>query len=220
MKLPALLLATLLPPALASCQPRHDAMDTTPAPHPAVPQGAEVATLGAGCFWCVEAVYRRLDGVLSATSGYMGGHVDHPTYQQVCGKNTGHAEVVQLVFDPRRISYRQILDWFWRLHDPTTPNRQGDDVGPQYRSVIFCPSDAQQADAHASREAAAANFDAPIVTAITPAATFWPAERYHQDFFAQNQSRNSYCRLVIAPKLNHLNLAPPPGGRGPEEGAE
>lgn len=197
-----LVLLSLLP-TLASCDPK---MNAQPAPKPVVPPGSEVATLGAGCFWCVEAVYKQLDGVHSVTSGYMGGHVDNPTYEQICGKKTGHAEVVQVVFDPKKISYQKVLAWFWQLHDPTTLNRQGNDSGPQYRSAIFFHSDEQKKIAEASKRAAAADFPRPIVTEITKAAAFWPAEKYHQDYYFQNKNSNGYCRMVIEPKLKKLDL--------------
>lgn len=203
MKLPAWIAA--LAPALATCQ-SEPARDMSPATPPAIPAGAEVATLGAGCFWCVEAIYKQLEGVHSVTSGYMGGHVENPTYEQVCGKQTGHAEVVQVVFDPKKIAFSGILDWFWKLHDPTTLNRQGNDVGPQYRSVIFWHSPAQKQSAEASKSASQAGFAKPIVTEITAASQFWPAERYHQDYYFLNKDRNPYCRAVITPKLRKLSL--------------
>ena len=190
-------------PSLASCDPK---MNATPTAKPEIPAGCEVATIGAGCFWCIEAALKQLDGVRSVTSGYMGGHVDNPTYEQVCAKDSGHAEVVQVVFDPQRISYQKILAWFWKLHDPTTPNQQGNDIGPQYRSVIFHHSDEQKMAAEASKKAAAADFPKPIVTEITKATTFWPAEKYHQDYYFQNKGKNGYCRLVIEPKLKKLDL--------------
>ena len=177
-----------------------------PATMPNIPAGAETATLGAGCYWCIEAAYRQLDGVYSATSGFMGGTTQNPTYAQVCEGDTGHAEVVQVVFDPKKIAYEKILAWFWKLHDPTTLNRQGGDVGTQYRSVIFYHSDAQQKTATAAKAAAAANFHDPIVTEITKAAEFYPAPKDHQDYYFQNKSKNPYCRMVIEPKLKKLNL--------------
>ena len=180
--------------------------DKKPAPKPVVPEGAEVITLGAGCFWCIEAAFRQLDGVHSATSGYMGGTVADPTYEQVCTGTTGHAEVVQVVYDPKKVPTSTILDWFWDLHDPTTLNRQGADVGTQYRSAIFFHSEAQKEIAEASKKAAAADFPDPIVTEITKAVTFYPAENYHQDFYFQNKNRNGYCRAVIEPKLRKLKL--------------
>lgn len=179
--------------------------DKKPAPMPEVPDGAEVATLGAGCFWCVEAVYDQIDGVYSSTSGYMGGKVKNPTYQQVCSGSTGHAEVVQVVFDPEKLSYEKLLEWFWALHDPTTLNRQGADVGTQYRSVIFYHSDEQKKIAEASKKKAASDFKDPIVTEITETDTFYPAENYHQEYYFQNKNQG-YCRAVISPKLKKLKL--------------
>lgn len=165
----------------------------------------ETATFGAGCFWCVEAVFERLDGVEDARSGYMGGHVEHPSYEQVCTKTTGHVEVVQVRFDPRKIGYGELLEWFWQLHDPTTPDRQGADVGPQYRSVIFWHTPEQREAAEKSRTSAQERFADPIVTELRAASRFWEAEDYHQDFFAQNRTQG-YCRAVIAPKLAKLDL--------------
>ncbi|MGB6220710.1 peptide-methionine (S)-S-oxide reductase MsrA, partial [Haloferula sp.] len=129
-----------------------------PAPMPEIPEGAEVATLGAGCFWCVEAVYDQIDGVYSSTSGYTGGTVNNPTYEQICTGTTGHAEVVKVVFDPKKLSYEKLLEWFWALHDPTTLNRQGADVGTQYRSAIYYHSEEQKAAAEKSKKEAAADF--------------------------------------------------------------
>ena len=162
----------------------------------------ELATLGGGCFWCVEAVFIQLKGVDSAVSGYMGGHVDNPTYEQVCSKTTGHAEVVNVSFDNQVISYEDILNIFFATHDPTTRNRQGADVGPQYRSGIWHHSEAQKqaAEATIKRLDAEGLFGKPIVTEVSPAATFWIAEGYHQDYFAKNP-RAGYCALVIAPKI-------------------
>ena len=203
------LLAILLSfPLLASCEPEKPmpADAKLPAPAPKVPEGAEKITLGAGCFWCIEAAYKQLDGVISATSGYMGGSVADPTYEDICTGTTGHAEVVQVVFDPKKISGEKILAWFWDLHDPTTLNRQGADVGTQYRSAIFYENDAQKTLAEASKKAAKENFKDPIVTEITKAGTFYPAENYHQDYYFQNKSKNGYCRVVIEPKLKKLKL--------------
>jgi peptide-methionine (S)-S-oxide reductase len=160
----------------------------------------EVATLGGGCFWCLEAVYLELRGVHGVKSGYAGGHVANPTYEQVCGKKTGHAEVVQVTFDPSEISYEDLLDVFFTIHDPTTKDRQGNDVGPQYRSVIFTHSDAQWMAAAAQLKAAQAHWDAPIVTEIVPLEKFWPAENYHDNYFARNPG-NPYCAVVVAPKV-------------------
>jgi len=164
-----------------------------------------IATFANGCFWCTEAVLEQVDGVLDATSGYMGGAVDKPTYKQVCDGNTGHAECVQVTFDPARISYEALLEWFFRSHDPTTLNRQGADSGTQYRSAIFFHSDAQRDAARAAIVKYQPKFRAPIVTEVTPASRFWPAENYHQDYFRLNPQQG-YCRMVIAPKLQKLGL--------------
>ena len=162
----------------------------------------EVATLGGGCFWCLEAVFDKLKGVLRVESGYSGGTVPNPTYKQVCTGMTGHAEVVQITFDPAVITFRELLEVFFDIHDPTTLNRQGADVGTQYRSVIFYHSDAQKATAEdliAELEAARV-WKSPIVTEVTPFAVFYKAEDYHQEYYHQNQQQ-PYCRAVIAPKL-------------------
>jgi peptide-methionine (S)-S-oxide reductase len=173
-----------------------------------IPAGHETITLGGGCFWCVEAVYQQLEGVHSAVSGYMGGWVPNPTYEQICRKNTGHVEVVQLVFDPKKIPLSDVLAWFWELHDPTTKDRQGQDVGPQYASVVFTHDDAQTAIVKASMAAAQETLypGKPIVTEIKKSSTFYKAEDYHQDFYFQNGATNGYCRAVIEPKLKKLKL--------------
>ncbi len=165
-------------------------------------QANRTATLGGGCFWCLEAVYQEVDGVSAIVPGYAGGHVPHPTYEQVCGKETGHAEVVQLTYDPARVSYRTLLEVFFAIHDPTTPNRQGNDEGPQYRSVIFTHDDEQAAVAHTIIKELTEErvFDAPIVTGVEPLPAFYPAEAYHQNYFRQH-SAQPYCAFVIAPKL-------------------
>jgi len=162
----------------------------------------EVATLGGGCFWCLDAVYRELRGVERVESGYAGGSVPNPTYRQVFGGDTGHAEVVQVTFDPSVISYRDLLDVFFTIHDPTTRDRQGSDVGPQYRSIILYHSPDQE---RIAREAIAdfdarAIWNAPIVTEVKPLREFYPAERYHQDYFSNN-ARQPYCQIVIEPKV-------------------
>lgn len=162
----------------------------------------EIATFGAGCFWCTEAIFSRLDGVISVVPGYSGGNVPNPTYEQVCTGRTGHAEVCQITFDPKRISYDELLEVFWKMHDPTTPNRQGNDVGTQYRSVIFYHSDAQRARAEYFKRMLdeSGAFDAPIVTEIVPYEHFWPAEAYHRNYFERNPEK-AYCALVIRPKV-------------------
>lgn len=168
-------------------------------------QGNEAAYFGGGCFWCVEAVYEKLDGIESAVSGYAGGTTENPTYEQVSRGNTGHAEVVRIEFNPRVISYNEILDMFWKAHDPTTLNRQGADVGTQYRSIILYENEEQRQQAEQSKKEASKHFDDPIVTEIEPLQVFYPAEEYHQDFF-ENNPNYGYCRIVIAPKLKKLNL--------------
>ena len=169
--------------------------------------GHAVTTLGGGCFWCLEAVYLRVGGVSNVVSGYAGGSTPDPTYEAVCSGRTGHAEVVQVTFDAGAVSYEQILDLFWRAHDPTTRNRQGHDVGTQYRSIILTHDDYQQRSAVASREAAQVRFRRPIVTAIESLQRFYPAEDYHRNYYARNP-RAPYCRYVIVPKLAALdNLA-------------
>ncbi|MDP3849947.1 MAG: peptide-methionine (S)-S-oxide reductase MsrA [Luteolibacter sp.] len=203
---PSVLAMLAILPMLASCEPAKPAMSEKTAAIPEVPAGAETATLGAGCYWCIEAAYRQFEGVHSATSGFMGGAVKNPTYARVCEGDTGHAEVVQVVFDPEKISYGKILDWFWELHDPTTLNRQGNDAGTQYRSAIFYHSDEQKKAAEASKAAAAGKFKSPIVTEIVRAREFYPAPADHQDYYFQNKSKNPYCRFVIEPKLKKLKL--------------
>jgi len=177
-----------------------------PAAQPTIPEGHQQASLAAGCYWCVEAVYQRLDGVHSVTSGFMGGHVPNPSYEDVCAGITGHAESVQVIFDPEVISYEKILDWFWRLHDPTTLNRQGADVGTHYRSAIFFHNDEQKQVATASRNAAQQSFPRPIVTEISKAKTFYHAKLSHQDYYRIVGEKNPYCRSVITPKLKKLKL--------------
>jgi peptide-methionine (S)-S-oxide reductase len=149
-------------------------------------QTTQTATFAAGCFWGVEAAFRQIPGVIDAVSGYIGGATESPTYRQVCGHGTGHAEAVEVMFDPSRVSYQQLLNAFWSLHDPTQLNRQGPDVGDQYRSAIFTYSDEQQREALASREAEQMNQKRPIVTQIEPASRFWKAEEYHQRYFEKN----------------------------------
>ena len=162
----------------------------------------EIAILGGGCFWCLEAVFDRLEGVKSVESGYMGGNVDNPTYRQVCSGNTGHVEVVRVTFDPDELSYRELLEVFFTLHDPTTLNRQGNDVGTQYRSVIFYTSDDQRATAEKviAELNAAREWPDPIVTTVEPAKKFFIAEDYHQEYY-ENNSYQPYCQFVVAPKV-------------------
>lgn len=165
-------------------------------------QQLETATFGAGCFWCVEAIFQDLKGVQSVKSGYSGGHVKNPSYKEVCTGSTGHAEVTQIEFDPSVISFEDLLYVFWRTHDPTTLNRQGADVGSQYRSIIFYHSDKQKEIAEKSKKETDASdlYSDPIVTQIEPFAEFYPAEDYHQDYYNLNPNQ-PYCRLVIDPKV-------------------
>ena len=183
----ALLLPLLLTPTQQEKKPRM--------PH------EEIAVLGGGCFWCVEAIYAQLPGVKSVTSGYSGGGVANPTYEQVCTGSTGHAEVAKIVFDPTQTSYEKLLETFWHAHDPTTLNRQGADVGTQYRSVIFYHDEAQREVAEkVKKEFAPTIWDDPIVTEITAAEKFYKAEDYHQNYFNDNPGQG-YCRIVINPKV-------------------
>ena len=165
----------------------------------------ETATFGGGCFWCMEAVFERIDGVRSVTSGYAGGSVAHPTYQQVCAGGTGHAEVIQVEYDPAVITFEQLLGRFWSAHDPTTKDRQGADVGSQYRSVILYANEQQRIAAEKSkaRVIAAGDFSDPVVTEIVPLKAFYKAEGYHQDYFRNNPNA-PYCVFVIKPKLKKL----------------
>ena len=162
----------------------------------------DTATFGTGCFWCTEAVFQELEGVLKVTSGYSGGHVANPTYEQVCEKTTGHAEVVQIIYDPSKISYDELLEVFWQTHDPTTLNKQGNDVGPQYRSVIFFHTPEQHAKAEKYKKELdkSGAFTNPIVTAVEPYKNFYSAEKYHQNYYNNNGSA-PYCYYVIRPKL-------------------
>ncbi|TAH39782.1 MAG: peptide-methionine (S)-S-oxide reductase [Planctomycetota bacterium] len=174
-----------------------------PTPPPAASSAPlQLATLGAGCFWCVEAVYQRLEGVASVESGYAGGKVANPSYEQVCSGETGHAEVCQIRFDPAKISFTDVLKVFFSVHDPTTLNRQGNDVGTQYRSVIFYHDQEQKDTAEKIKTEldASGAFDRPIVTQIVPYAQFYKAEDYHQNYFNDNP-RQPYCRMVVAPKV-------------------
>lgn len=171
-----------------------------PAPSPQVLERSQKATFGGGCFWCTEAMLEDVEGILSVVSGYAGGHVKNPTYRQVCEGTTGHAEVVQVIFDPVKITYKRLLELFWRSHDPTSLNRQGADVGTQYRSTIMWHNEGQKTMAEASMKEAASLFPRPIVTKIEKIDIFYPAEDYHQDYFKNNPNAG-YCNFVIRPKL-------------------
>lgn len=195
-----LLILTLISCSQKSTPPK--IMKVTQEPKP---QKTETATFGAGCFWCVEAIFQRVDGVVSVVSGYAGGKVEKPSYAQVCTGATGHAEAVQVTYDPSKVSYGDILEIFWKTHDPTTPNQQGNDYGEQYRSVIFYHDAAQKATAEKYKRALdqAKIWDSPIVTEIVPFTTFYQAEDYHQNYYNTNQDKG-YCRMVIQPKLEKL----------------
>ena len=163
----------------------------------------ELATFGSGCFWCSEAVFRLVPGVISVTNGYAGGYKKNPTYKEVCSENTGHAEVVQIEYDPIKVSYKQLLKIFWKSHDPTSLNRQGADIGTQYRSIILYHNEYQMKIAEESKAAISKQFTKPIVTQIVPLTVFYKAEEYHQDFYKKNPDYG-YCHAVIKPKLDKL----------------
>ena len=169
--------------------------------------GYEKATFGAGCFWGVEYVFRRVPGVIDAQVGYSGGILANPTYEQVCSHTTGHAEVTQVTFDPEQVSYDQLLEVFWAMHDPTQVNRQGPDIGDQYRSVIFAHTDEQKQAAEASKERAQSRFSKPIATQIVPLTAFYPGEDYHQAYYEKN-GHTPYCHVVPTRTLEELGLIP------------
>lgn len=186
------------PNSISAKKEKETNMSTTP-----LPATTAVATFANGCFWCTEAIFEELDGVLSAVSGYTGGETINPTYKEVCSGNTGHAECLQITYDTTKISFDELLEVFWQTHDPTTLNRQGADVGTQYRSGIFYHSEEQRAKAESYKAALdkSGAFDRPIVTEITPFSVFYPAEDYHQQYYELNGNSNPYCRVVIQPKL-------------------
>lgn len=169
-----------------------------------LPGSTDTATFANGCFWCTEAIFEELDGVISAESGYTGGHTANPSYKEVCTGETGHAEALQIVYDPSKISFDELLEVFWQTHDPTTLNRQGADVGTQYRSGIFYHNEEQKkkAEQYKADLDKSGAFDSPIVTEITPFDKFYPAENYHQQYFENNENTNPYCKIVIRPKLD------------------
>lgn len=167
-----------------------------------------IATFAGGCFWCTEAVFEKIEGVIDVVSGYIGGHVENPTYEQICTKTTGHAEAIQIRYDKSKITYEELLDIFWQAHDPTTLNRQGNDRGPQYRSAIFyhTPEQKNQAEQSKAKLDSSGYYSDPAVTEIVEASKFWVAEGYHQDYYEQNKDSNPYCRIVITPKMKKLGL--------------
>ena len=195
------LILTLLTAMVSQTPTLHAAEAAKPAPgNPAI----QKVVVGGGCFWCIEAVFQRVGGVKKVISGYSGGHVPNPTYEQVCTKQTGHAEVAQVEFDSSVLKLDTLLDVFFAAHDPTTPNQQGADKGPQYRSVIYYANDDQKKAAEAAKERAKKEWGATIVTEISPLKEFYAAEEYHQNYFNLNKNRNPYCSVVIAPKLHKL----------------
>jgi methionine-S-sulfoxide reductase len=191
--------------AMAADNPSEQKKSAPSAPAAATAK-TETATFGEGCFWCSEAVYQRLSGVKSVVSGYSGGNVDKPTYEQVCSGRTGHAEVIQITYDPNEIKFEDLLKVFWQTHDPTTLNQQGHDVGTQYRSAVFYHNEDQHrvAEAYKKQLDKSGTFKSPIVTEITPFKNFFPAENYHQNYFNLNPSER-YCQFVIRPKVEKFN---------------
>lgn len=174
----------------------------------AAPVHTETATFGLGCFWCAQALFEKFTGVTNVVCGYAGGHTANPTYEDVCTDQTGHAEVVQVTYDPSKITYQQLLDIFWEVHDPTTPDQQGEDVGTQYRSIILYQTPEQQKLAEASKKAEGAKLKQTVTTQIVPLTEFYRAEEYHQDYFKKNP-HVPYCLFVIGPKLQKLEAHPP-----------
>lgn len=199
--------------AITSCKPSYQSatppkntvLKTNMDDKKGIPPGYKIITLGGGCYWCVEAVFQQIEGVHSVTSGFMGGHVRNPSYEEVCGKQSGHIEVIRVVYNPDKLSLGDALAWFWAAHDPTTKDRQGGDVGPQYASVIFYENESDKAIAEASKENAQSEFTRPIVTEIRPADSFYLAPESHQDYYFQNKNQG-YCQFVIKPKLEKLKL--------------
>lgn len=212
MKLLSLLISFLFSSLLANGQSQKQYneknMQEIPKTNTKIPQGYEMATLGSGCFWCIEAIYQELKGVEKVKSGYSGGHIADPTYRQVTSGTTGHAEVIQFLFDPKILTFSEILEIFWSTHDPTTLNRQGADVGPQYRSAVFYHSDPQKQEAEFYKKKLEDEeaFGRPIVTEISPFNNFYVAEDYHQNYFNDN-GMQPYCQIVVRPKVEKFKKA-------------
>ena len=186
-----------------SCAQKQKNMEQLPKTMVELNKNESVATFANGCFWCTEAIFQNLEGVTKVTSGYSGGHVIKPSYEAVCGKQTGHAEALEIIYDSTKISFVELLEVFWKTHDPTTLNQQGADIGPQYRSAIYyhTPEQKAKAEQHKLELDKAAIYAAPIVTAIEPFTNFYAAEDYHQNYYNNNGSTNGYCRIVITPKV-------------------
>ena len=197
-----LLMNVLIVLSFISCAQQHPTKKIKPMTDTNNNIKTDTADFREGCFWCTEAFFQRLNGVISVRSGYGGGHVENPTYEEVCDKTTGHAEIARIIFDPSIISYDELLEVFWKTHDPTTLNQQGADKGPQYRSVIFYHNNKQKEKAEKYKAALdkSGAWDKPIVTAIEPFKNYYPAENYHQNYYNDNQNQG-YCRFVIQPKL-------------------
>ncbi len=197
--------ASCQPEAQTGTPPKNVSLKTDMTDKEGIPDGHKVITLGGGCYWCVEAVFQQLEGVHSVVSGFTGGEIENPTYEQVCSATTGHVEVIKVVYDPDTLSLGDLLAWFWASHDPTTKDRQGNDVGSQYASAIFYEGEDDKKIIEASIENAQKEFKNPIVTQVREATTFYVAPAYHQDYYFQNQN-DGYCRAIIRPKLEKLKL--------------
>ena len=203
---PLLVVAAII--LAATFVPTWSQVDSTPMPPP--PANAQTATFGKGCFWCAQALFQKFDGIDGVVCGYAGGHTANPSYEDVCSDTTGHAETVQITYDPAKITYSQLLDIFWGVHDPTTLNQQGADEGTQYRSIILYENPEQKKLAEASKAAQQAKLKEPITTEIVPLTAFYRAEEYHQDYFKKNPHA-PYCLFVIDPKILKLEMHPLPG---------
>lgn len=205
----SLFAALVIVSAAAGCTAKTQTRNSMSAALPKISEKIDTATFGTGCFWCTEAIFESLNGVVKVTSGYSGGQVDNPTYKQVCTGETGHAECVQIQYEPEKISFDELLEVFWQVHDPTTLNRQGADVGTQYRSVVFYhnPEQQQKAEHYKAELDKSGAFKNPIVTEIAPATTFYTAEDYHQEYYENNKNSNPYCAVVIRPKMDKFKKA-------------
>lgn len=199
-----LIAAVVIVSAAVGCTAKTQTRNSMSAALSKISENIDTATFGTGCFWCTEAIFEQLNGVVKVTSGYSGGQVDNPTYKQVCTGETGHAECVQVQYEPEKISYDELLEVFWQVHDPTTLNRQGADVGTQYRSAIFyhTPEQKEKAEKYKAELDRSGAFKNPIVTEISPATTFYTAEDYHQEYYENNKNSNPYCAVVIRPKMD------------------
>lgn len=205
----SLLAALVIVSAAVGCTAKTQTRNSMSAALSKISEKIDTATFGTGCFWCTEAIFESLNGVVKVTSGYSGGQVDNPTYKQVCTGETGHAECVQIQYEPEKITYDELLEVFWQVHDPTTLNRQGADVGTQYRSAIFYhnPEQKERAEHFKAELDKSGAFKNPIVTEISPASTFYTAEDYHQEYYENNKNSNPYCAVVIRPKMDKFKKA-------------